>query len=141
MSDFSSPFGSLPPQALPISALPTSTAPKVAAGAAPTKLHKAAQDFEAIFLRQILAAARKSTMGDTLFSSDASSTFTQMQDSRFADIAAGRDALGLAGMIERQLGAKSQGATAAAPAAAPTAAPTAATATATAKIATKGAGA
>ena len=99
MSDLalSSPF-----QGLPQATLPAPAVPKLATGTpAPSKLHQAA-----IFLRQILAEARKSTMGDTLFSSDASSTFNQMQDARFADIAAGRDALGLAGMIERQLGGR-----------------------------------
>ena len=104
MSDLalSSPF-----QGLPQATLPAPAVPKLATGTpAPSKLHQAAQDFEAIFLRQILAEARKSTMGDTLFSSDASSTFNPMQDARCADIAAGRDALGLAGMIERQLGGR-----------------------------------
>ena len=105
MSDIaaSSPFQSLPSAALPA---PSTKGIAAGAGAPPAKLKAAAQQFEAIFLRQILGEARKSTMGDTLFSSDANSTFTQMQDARFADIAASRDALGLAGMIERQLGAR-----------------------------------
>ena len=105
MSDFaaSSPLAALPPVA---PAAPV--VPKLSADAPTATLHKAARDFEAIFLRQVLAQARKSNMGDTLFSSDANSTFTQMQDARFADIAASRDALGLAGMIERQLGGRNQ---------------------------------
>ena len=104
MSDFtpSSPLAGLPPVA-PVAPL----VPKLSANAPAATLHKAARDFEAIFLRQVLAEARKSNMGDTLFSSDATSPFTQMQDARFADIAASRDALGLAGMIERQLGSRS----------------------------------
>ena len=108
MSDIaaSSPFQSLPPVAMPAVAVPSAQPTLPAAAAQPDKLKAAAQQFEAIFLRQILGEARKSTMGDTLFSSDADSTFTQMQDARFADIAASRDALGLAGMIERQLGAR-----------------------------------
>ena len=103
MSDFAlpSPLGGMPSITAPV-------VPKLAAGAPQPRLHKAATDFEAIFLRQVLAQARKSGMGDTLFSSDANSTFTQMQDARFADIAAGRDALGLAGLIERQLGARTK---------------------------------
>ena len=99
-----------PFQSLPAAGLPAPSTKGIAAagsaGAPQPKLKAAAQQFEAIFLRQILGEARKSTMGDTLFSSDADSTFTQMQDARFADIAASRDALGLAGMIERQLGAR-----------------------------------
>ena len=109
MSDIvpSSPFQTLPSAGLPA----PSTAAIAAAGSAgaaaqPARLKAAAQQFEAIFLRQILGEARKSTMGDTLFSSDAQGTFTQMQDAHFADIAASRDALGLAGLIERQLGAR-----------------------------------
>jgi flagellar protein FlgJ len=104
MSDIaaSSPFQNLP--------LATPAPPAAAgslAGAPPAKIKQVAQQFEAIFVRQVLAAARKSSMGDTLFSSDGDATFTQMQDARFADIAASRDALGLAGLIERQLGARS----------------------------------
>ena len=109
MSDFTpstrltTPLPSLPPITTP-----TPVVPKLTGNAPSATLHKAARDFEAIFLRQVLAQARKSNMGDTLFSSDANSTFTQMQDARFADIAASRDALGLAGMIERQLGGRNQ---------------------------------
>ena len=107
MSDIaaSSPFQGLPSAGLPVPST-KGIAAAGSAGAQPAKLKAAAQQFEAIFLRQILGEARKSTMGDTLFSSDADSSFTQMPDARFADIAASRDALGLAGMIERQLGAR-----------------------------------
>ena len=107
MSDLAlpSPFHGAPQPVL--SALSPTATSSGATAQQPGKLHKAAQDFEAIFLRQVLAEARKSTMGDTLFSNDANSTFTQMQDARVADIAASRDALGLAGMIERQLGGRS----------------------------------
>lgn len=67
------------------------------------KLHQAAQQFEAIFARQMLASARATDFGDDLFSSQASQTFRQMQDERFADIAAKTGALGLGAAIEQQL--------------------------------------
>lgn len=70
------------------------------------KLHETAQKFEAIFVRQMLAAARSAELGDPLFKSQASDTFRQMQDERFADIAAKQGSFGLAAMIERQLSAK-----------------------------------
>lgn len=75
-------------------------------GAAQAKLHATAQKFEAIFVRQMLSQARAADMGDTLFKSQANDTFRQMQDERFADIAAQKGSLGLAAMIEKQLSAR-----------------------------------
>ncbi|MCB2088001.1 MAG: rod-binding protein, partial [Sphingomonadaceae bacterium] len=60
--------------------------------------------FEAIFLRQLLASARATNFGgDELFGGQGMETFTEMRDARFAEIAAGTGALGLASMIEMQL--------------------------------------
>ncbi len=67
------------------------------------KLAAAAKQFEAIFVRQMLAEARKSHVGGDLLGGQAMDTFRQMQDERFADIAAERGAFGLARMIEAQL--------------------------------------
>ena len=67
------------------------------------KLAEAAQQFEAIFLRQMLAAARKTDFGDSLFSSQGLDTFRQMQDDRFAEIASQTGAIGLASVIEAQM--------------------------------------
>ncbi len=67
-------------------------------------LAKAAQGFEAIFVRQMLAAARKADFGgDPLLGGEGLDAFRQMQDERFADIAAERGSFGLAKMIEAQL--------------------------------------
>ena len=67
-------------------------------------LRKAAEGFEAIFVRQILASARQSSLGgEDLFGSQANDTFTQMRDERFADIAASTGAFGLARQLEVQL--------------------------------------
>ena len=67
------------------------------------QLAAAARQFEAIFVRQMLAAARKSDFGGNLLSGQGEQTFRQMQDETFADLAAGRGAFGLARMIEAQL--------------------------------------
>ena len=67
-------------------------------------LAKAAQGFEAIFVRQMLAAARKTNFDEGgLFKSQALDTFNQMQDEKFADTAADTGAFGLAKIIEAQL--------------------------------------
>ena len=72
-------------------------------GTGSERLSGAAKQFEAIFVRQMLAAARQSKLGDDAFGGQGVDTFRQMQDDRFADIAASTGALGLAKMIEAQL--------------------------------------
>ncbi|KHK93481.1 rod-binding protein [Novosphingobium malaysiense] len=68
------------------------------------KLSAVAKQFEALFMRQMLAAARKSDFGgDKLFSSQALDTFNQMQDEHFADVTAQSGALGFATIIEAQM--------------------------------------
>ena len=68
------------------------------------QLAAAAKQFEAIFVRQMLASARKTDFGGGgLFDSEALGTFRQMQDERFADIASERGAFGMAKMIEARL--------------------------------------
>lgn len=67
-------------------------------------LKKAAQGFEAIFVRQMLAAARATSLAgdDPIFGGQAQETFTQMRDERFADIAAQAGTFGLAKQLEAQ---------------------------------------
>ena len=79
-------------------AVPAKAAPQAA------KLVKVAQQFEAIFTRQMLAAAHKGSFGEA--PSDAMNTFNSMQDSKFADISASHDSLGIAKMLEARLGAR-----------------------------------
>ena len=68
------------------------------------QLVAAAKQFEAIFVRQMLAAARKTLFGDdALMGGQGMDTFRQMQDERFAEIAAEQGSFGLAKMIEAQL--------------------------------------
>jgi flagellar protein FlgJ len=71
------------------------------------KLAEAAKQFEAIFVRQMLAAARKADFGgDNVFGGQEMASFRAMQDERFADIAAQRGSFGLAKMIETRLSAQ-----------------------------------
>jgi flagellar protein FlgJ len=68
------------------------------------RLHEAAKQFEAIFLRQMLSAARSTDFGgDDLFGGHGEDTFREMRDARFAEIAADSGAIGLAASIEQQL--------------------------------------
>jgi peptidoglycan hydrolase FlgJ len=88
----------------PLLASTTLSAAAPAAGTAREDLAGAARQFEAIFLRQMLSAARETNFGESLFSgSQAMGTFRQMRDERFADIASDTGAFGLAKMIETHL--------------------------------------
>ena len=79
-------------------------------GAAPAtpsqrvQLKDAAKQFEAIFVRQMLASARQNNFDKGgIFDSEAMNTFRQMQDEKFADQAANSGAFGLAKIIEAQI--------------------------------------
>ncbi len=67
------------------------------------QLAEAARKFEAIFLRQMLAAARKADFGAPLLGGEGLKTFRTMQDEHFADLASKSGAFGLAAAIEAQL--------------------------------------
>lgn len=89
----------------------TSTATGATAAADPTaadkaKLKSAAQAFEAVFLRQMISSMRSASLGDGLTDSDASNQFRDMADANTADAMAKRGVLGIAGMLEKQLGAR-----------------------------------
>ena len=77
--------------------------PAIPAGGERAKLSAAAKQFEAIFIRQMLSAARQTDFGGGLFDSEALGTFRQLQDERFADLAAQTGAFGIARQIETQL--------------------------------------
>lgn len=89
----------------------SSASPLSATGAStrPTKaqIHEAAQKFEALMLKQMLAQARKVDFGNTLFDQKAAENFRDMQDSKMADTMAQRGTLGFARMIEAQLARQS----------------------------------
>lgn len=77
-----------------------------AAGTDRADLREAAQAFEAIFVRRLLASARAGSIADqTPFSGPGLEQFTAMRDEQVADIAAKHGGFGLAAQIERQLAA------------------------------------
>jgi peptidoglycan hydrolase FlgJ len=79
----------------------TATAPTTASAPSPA-IKETAQQFEAIFLRQMIASMRSPSLGDDLFGSDASNQFRDMSDARLADSMAGK--FGIAQLLEKQLG-------------------------------------
>ncbi len=109
------------------SALATSAASSAIGNAAPAAaatradIKKAAQQFEAILTRQMLAAARKTDLSGGMLSGEGVNTFREMQDARFADITAKKGTLGFAKMIEAQLLRQTNMTAAATPAATPAA--------------------
>ena len=102
--------------AQPAGAAPPTASPDMA------KLKKAAQAFEAVFVRQLIGTMRSATDGDGLFDSEASKQFQDMADSKTADAMAQKGALHIADMLVKQYGARL--ATTIAPAAAPAASST-----------------
>lgn len=91
-----------------MTAIPQTPANLSLAPKAPTereKLSGAAKQFEAIFLRQMLANARSADFGGDDVFGKMDQTFVQMRDERFAEIASQTGALGFARQIEHHLAA------------------------------------
>ena len=88
-------------------AAPSTAAPDQA------KLKKAAQAFEAVFVRQLIGSMRSSSEGDGLFDSEASKQFQDMADAKTADAMAQKGALHIADMLVKQYGARLSGSAAA----------------------------
>lgn len=82
---------------------PPPVPPSTSIGPERAALRTAARQFEAIFVRQMLAAARATKLADGLGDSAATEQFRGLQDEHFAQIAADRGMLGLGDAIERQL--------------------------------------
>lgn len=97
---------------------------KISATGSPTggaankaELEKTAQQFEAIFLRQMMGAMRSASLGEGMLDSSATDQFRDMADARTADSMAQKGTLGIADMLMHQFGARmSPAATATAPA-------------------------
>jgi flagellar protein FlgJ len=96
-----------------IQAAPTSTtlgttaaAPASKTDADKAKLKSAAQAFEAVFLRQMIGSMRSASLGDGMFDNEATDQFQQMADSKTADSMSQHGVLGIAEMLEKQLGAR-----------------------------------
>jgi peptidoglycan hydrolase FlgJ len=71
------------------------------------ELRKAAEAFEAVILRQMMASMRKAKLGDEMFGSSATDNFREMADARLADNMASMRQFGIADLVERQLVPKS----------------------------------
>lgn len=69
-------------------------------------LKKAAERFEAIFVRQMIGSMRQAKLTDDPLDSSATDNFQELADARTADTIAGGGHLGLADMIERQLASR-----------------------------------
>lgn len=65
-------------------------------------LRKAAESFEAIFLRQMIGTMRSATKGDPLLGSDAGDQFRDLMDARLADDMADKQSFGIAEMVLKQ---------------------------------------
>ena len=75
-------------------------------GQSKASLEKAAQQFEAIFLRQMMGAMRSASLAEGINDSSATEQFRDMADARTADSMASRGTLGIAEMLMHQFGAK-----------------------------------
>jgi peptidoglycan hydrolase FlgJ len=78
--------------------------PASATPAPQSELKAAAQRFEAVFLREMIATMRKGKLADDMFGSSATDNFREMADARTADAMAKMGAFGIAALVERQLG-------------------------------------
>jgi flagellar protein FlgJ len=88
----------------PISTSAAGLASGIAPGSERERLGAAAQQFEAILVRQMLAAARSTDFGGgELFGGEGEETFREMRDAEFARVASETGAIGLAAQIEAQL--------------------------------------
>lgn len=68
------------------------------------RLEKAAEGFEAIFIRQLLKTMRSTLSGEGIFGKGSvGEIYGDMMDNALADILAKRDALGIADSLYRQL--------------------------------------
>ncbi|WP_068090772.1 rod-binding protein [Novosphingobium rosa] len=67
------------------------------------KLHEVSQQFEAIFVRQMLAESRKTNLGDELFGGQGTDTFREMQEQTIAASTTKAGGLGFAKLIEKKL--------------------------------------
>jgi peptidoglycan hydrolase FlgJ len=66
------------------------------------ELRKAAEAFEAVFLRQVIGSMRQAKLGDDLFGSAATDQFRDMADARLADSMAGQGSFGIADLLMQQ---------------------------------------
>ncbi len=67
------------------------------------ELRKAAQGFEAVFIRQVIGSMRKAQLANEMFGSSATDNFRELADSKTAESMALLGQFGIADMVYRQL--------------------------------------
>jgi len=82
--------------------VPASATPTLTGGGGDGGLRKAAEQFEAVILRQLMASMRQAKLGDDMLGSSATDNFREMADARTADSIAAMRQFGIADMVERQ---------------------------------------
>lgn len=83
---------------------PVSSAAPVQAKVHNPSLLKAAQGFEAVFLREMIGSMRKAKLADDdLFGSSATDNFREMADAHTAESMAGLGQFGIAALVEAQM--------------------------------------
>tara|TARA_R110000787_G_scaffold9028_1_gene31252 strand:- start:3138 stop:3446 length:309 start_codon:yes stop_codon:yes gene_type:complete len=87
-----------------VTTTPSATAASGAGAANKAALEKAAQQFEAIFLRQMIGAMRSASLAEGISDSSATEQFQSMADSRTADALAGSNSMGIAQLLIGQFG-------------------------------------
>jgi flagellar protein FlgJ len=88
---------------------PSNRAGKSSATHIDPQIRKVAQQFEAIFVRQMIGEMRSASLGDDLFGSSATDNFREIADARTAEAIAARGQFGIAHMIEQQLSKGKEG--------------------------------
>lgn len=87
----------------PAGAQASAAAPQTAqADARRTQLRAAAEQFEAVFLRQMIGSMRQAHLAEDPFGSAASEQFRDMADSRLADTMAQQGSFGIAELLLAQ---------------------------------------
>lgn len=66
-------------------------------------LRKAAEGFEAVLVRQMIASMRKAKLADSMFGSSATDNFRELADAKTAENISKLGSFGIADLIERQL--------------------------------------
>ncbi len=85
-----------------IDAAPLALNPAQGGPEAARQLRQAAEGFEALFLDQLMKAARQNSLGEDLMGSSAVDSTRAMLDTEISRLASGRAGLGIADAVERQ---------------------------------------
>ena len=98
-----SPILQTPPTSLPLQARATSLAAQDPTTQAQREaLRGAAQQFEAVFLRQMIGSMRQAHLADDMFGSQATEQFREMSDASLADSMSHQGVFGIAQMLLAQ---------------------------------------